>query len=56
VRAAHDEFAEAFGQDSFLDILTNVVGIIILLVLMVGLRAGHDARGVTSAQLQAAAT
>ena len=42
MRAAHDEFAEAFGQDSFLDILTNVVGIIILLVLMVGLCAGHD--------------
>jgi hypothetical protein len=54
VRAAHDEFAEAFGQDSFLDILTNVVGIIILLVLMVGLRAGHDARGVRGAQLQTA--
>jgi hypothetical protein len=55
VRAVHDEFAEAFGQDSFLDILTNVVGIIILLVLMVGLRASHDARGMTDAQLQASA-
>jgi hypothetical protein len=55
VRAAHDEFAEAFGQDSFLDILTNVVGIIILLVLMVGLRASHEARGVSDAERQAAA-
>jgi hypothetical protein len=55
VRAVHDEFAETFGQDSFLDILTNVVGIIILLVLMVGLRASHDARGMSDAQLQAAA-
>jgi hypothetical protein len=53
VRAAHDEFAEAFGQDSFLDILTNVVGIIILLVLMVGLRASHDARGKAGRQVDA---
>jgi hypothetical protein len=56
VRAVHDEFAEAFGQDSFLDILTNVVGIIILLVLMVGLRAGHEARGMSDAQREASAT
>jgi hypothetical protein len=53
VRAVHDEFAEAFGQDSFLDILTNVVGIIILLVLMVGLRAGHQGRGLNSAGREA---
>ena len=26
------------GQDSFLDVITNIVGILILLVLVVGLR------------------
>jgi hypothetical protein len=55
VRAAHDEFAEAFGQDSFLDILTNVVGIVILLVLMVGLRASHMARSSGDAATTASA-
>jgi hypothetical protein len=29
------------GQDSFLDVVTNIVGIIILLVMVVGMRASH---------------
>lgn len=29
------------GQDSFLDVITNIVGILILLVLIVGLRTSH---------------
>src|SRR3954464_13792726 len=36
------------GQDSFLDVITNIVGILILLVLVVGLRSSrsvHDGPG-----------
>jgi hypothetical protein len=32
------------GQDSFLDVITNIVGILILLVLVVGLRTSHNVR------------
>src|SRR5690242_2625762 len=32
------------GQDSFLDVITNIVGIPILLVLVVGLRTSHTVR------------
>ncbi|MEM6329737.1 MAG: hypothetical protein AAF790_05765 [Planctomycetota bacterium] len=43
------------GQDSFLDIVANIVGILILLVMVVGLRAasvagGEPAEGATEAQ------
>src|SRR5688572_30706331 len=31
------------GQDSFLDVVTNIVGILILLVMVVGMRAGKAA-------------
>ena len=37
-----DEFADMPGQDSFLDVLTNIVGIIILLVVVVGLRTSRS--------------
>src|SRR5262245_2612316 len=40
------------GQDSFLDVITNIVGILILLVLVVGLRtskAVHNAPNVVAA-------
>ena len=40
-RRAKDEFAEMPGQDSFLDVLTNMVGIIILLVVVVGIRTSR---------------
>ncbi|MBI1899521.1 MAG: hypothetical protein HYS13_00225 [Planctomycetia bacterium] len=31
----------AFGSDSFLDVITNVVGIVIILVMLVGMRIKH---------------
>lgn len=37
MKACHSEEA-SFGQDSFLDLVTNMVGIIIILVLVVGMR------------------
>lgn len=40
-RHANDEFADMPGQDSFLDVLTNMVGIIILLVVVTGLRTSQ---------------
>jgi hypothetical protein len=40
-RIADDEFADMPGQDSFLDVLTNMVGIIILLVVVTGLRTSQ---------------
>ncbi|MEX2173496.1 MAG: hypothetical protein WD872_03985 [Pirellulaceae bacterium] len=39
-RAARDE-AEAPGQDSFLDVVANLVGILIILVMVVGAQAGR---------------
>jgi hypothetical protein len=35
---------EAFGSDSFLDIVANMVGIMIVLVMIAGLRAKHSAK------------
>ena len=40
-RSAEDEFADMPGQDSFLDVLTNMVGIIILLVVVTALRTSQ---------------
>src|SRR4051812_1723579 len=39
------------GQDSFLDVITNIVGILILLVLVVGLRTSHSVRNAPNTQL-----
>ena len=39
------------GQDSFLDVITNIVGILILLVLVVGLRTSHSVRDAPDADL-----
>lgn len=40
----HDETEEGLpGQDSFLDIVANMVGILIILVMVVGVRASHVA-------------
>src|SRR6478752_2062294 len=39
------------GQDSFLDVITNIVGILILLVLVVGLRSSHSVRSGPDAEL-----
>lgn len=45
------EEGEAFGSDSFLDIVANMVGILIVLVIVAGLRAkrAHDAPAVDHA-------
>jgi hypothetical protein len=39
--AKHRNHEPAFGSDSFLDVLTNVVGIVIILVMLVGVRIKH---------------
>ncbi|MEX2316672.1 MAG: hypothetical protein WD669_05945 [Pirellulales bacterium] len=42
VRGGSEELIEIPGQDSFLDVITNIVGILILLVLVVGMRTSHS--------------
>jgi hypothetical protein len=37
------EATQGFGSDSFLDVVANMVGILIILVMIVGLRIKHDA-------------
>jgi hypothetical protein len=41
VRVVEEEMAEIPGQEAFLDVLTNMVGMIILLVVVMGLRASR---------------
>lgn len=41
VRVAEEELPEMPGQDAFLDVLTNMVGIIILLVVVIGIRTSR---------------
>lgn len=41
MRAAEEELPEMPGQDAFLDVLTNMVGIIILLVVVIGIRTSR---------------
>jgi hypothetical protein len=41
VRHVEDDADELAGQDSFLDVVTNIVGILILLVMVVGLRSSQ---------------
>ena len=43
MRRGNDSAAELPGQDSFLDIVANIVGILILLVMVVGVRASKEA-------------
>ncbi|HUY92631.1 MAG TPA: hypothetical protein VMV10_28080 [Pirellulales bacterium] len=38
---ANRQDAEAVGSDSFLDVVTNIVGILIILVMVVGIRIKH---------------
>lgn len=40
-KPAKVDAAESFGSDSFLDIIANMVGILIILVMVVGLRVKH---------------
>jgi predicted RNase H-like nuclease (RuvC/YqgF family) len=39
------EATEGFGSDSFLDVVANMVGILIILVMVVGMRIRHEAKG-----------
>ncbi|MHB1035167.1 MAG: hypothetical protein ACYC35_10560 [Pirellulales bacterium] len=41
MRRPNGQDAEAPGQDSFLDVVTNMVGIVIILVMVVGMRVKH---------------
>ncbi len=43
MRPVEDDADQMVGQDSFLDVVTNIVGILILLVMVVSLRASHSA-------------
>jgi hypothetical protein len=56
VQAGEDEFGEIPGQDAFLDVLTNMVGIIILLVVVMGLRTSRAALAPVQADASAAET
>lgn len=42
-RESEDDFAKMPGQDSFLDVVANMVGIMILLVMIMGVRASSAA-------------
>jgi hypothetical protein len=53
VRRVDDNADEMIGQDSFLDVVTNIVGILILLVMVAGLRSSKAA--VTAVEEQSAA-
>jgi hypothetical protein len=52
VRRSNEELVEIPGQDSFLDVITNIVGILILLVLIVGIRTSRSV--VSAARAEAA--
>lgn len=55
MRRVEDNADEMVGQDSFLDVITNIVGILILLVMVMGLRsskAAATAVGANSPTLQ----
>jgi hypothetical protein len=49
VRNCSEELVEIPGQDSFLDVITNIVGILILLVLIVGIRTSRSIASAASA-------
>ena len=53
MKRAEVEADQMPGQDSFLDVITNIVGILILLVLVVGLRTSHSVRGQPDAKADA---
>jgi hypothetical protein len=50
VRRAEDNAEEMVGSDSFLDVVTNIVGILILLVMVVGLRSSEAVGTLTQPQ------
>jgi hypothetical protein len=52
VRRIQDDSEELVGQDSFLDVVTNIVGILILLVMVAGLRSSQAAATAVDPQNQ----
>ncbi|MEX2093727.1 MAG: hypothetical protein WD971_13670 [Pirellulales bacterium] len=48
MRVVEEELPDMPGQDAFLDVLTNMVGIIILLVVVMGLRSSRAASAIHS--------
>jgi hypothetical protein len=54
MKRAEVEVDQMPGQDSFLDVVTNIVGVLILLVLVVGLRTSHSVQGGTEQSIAAA--
>jgi len=53
MKRAEVEADQMPGQDSFLDVITNIVGILILLVLVVGLRTSRSVREAPASELVA---
>ncbi len=53
-RTAEEDFSDMPGQDSFLDVLTNMVGIIILLVVVTGLRTSQAVMKAAEREAQSA--
>jgi hypothetical protein len=53
-RIVEEELPEMPGQDAFLDVLTNMVGIIILLVVVIGIRTSRAAVKAAAAKQAAA--
>ena len=56
MRVAEEELPEMPGQDAFLDVLTNMVGIIILLVVVIGIRTSRATMKAAIEQVQVAAS
>jgi hypothetical protein len=56
VRHAEIETDQMPGQDSFLDVITNIVGILILLVLVVGVRTSRSVSQASDAEIRNAVT
>jgi hypothetical protein len=56
VQHAEIEADQMPGQDSFLDVITNIVGILILLVLVVGVRTSRSVSQATGADVEDAVT
>ncbi len=56
MRHGKNDATEETGQDSFLDIVANIVGILILLVMVMGLRASHSIETETAPEVVASTT
>jgi hypothetical protein len=54
LQQSSEQLVEIPGQDSFLDVITNIVGILILLVLIVGIRTSRSVANAIRAEAAAA--